>query len=118
MKTKTHPKYPGYLFYDDGRIQNVNERNPHYKKFLKLQIFENRVTVFITLHKKAANIRLDKITAELFVPNPEKKKFVIHKDGNARNIHYTNLEWSDNNMSVKQIISQWEKKLENYGKGI
>lgn len=35
------------------------------------------------------------LVATSFVPNPEGKKYVIHKDGNKLNNHASNLAWSD-----------------------
>lgn len=35
------------------------------------------------------------LVTQSFVPNPDNKKFVRHKDGNKRNNRADNLEWSD-----------------------
>lgn len=39
--------------------------------------------------------RVHELVAESFVPNPDGKKYVIHKDGDKLNNHADNLEWSD-----------------------
>lgn len=38
---------------------------------------------------------IHELVAEAFIPNPDNKKYIRHKDGNIRNNRATNLEWSD-----------------------
>jgi hypothetical protein len=44
---------------------------------------------------------LSNLVASVFVDNPENYRYVIHKDGNNQNNHYTNLEWSDKKEHIK-----------------
>lgn len=49
----------------------------------------------ITMFGGKTSVYVSVIVATLFLPNPLKKKYVIHKDSNVLNNIITNLEWSD-----------------------
>lgn len=49
-----------------------------------------------------------------FIPNPENKKTVNHKDGNKGNNHIKNLEWSTHSENLKHSFSSGFSK--SYGR--
>lgn len=52
------------------------------------------------------NQKIHRLVAEAFIPNPQNKPIVHHKDHNKYNNHYTNLEWTtskENSIAYQQF---------------
>lgn len=56
--------------------------------------FKGRMTVWFTHNKKNRSIRVHRLIASTFIPNPENKKQVNHIDGDVTNNNVKNLEWA------------------------
>lgn len=65
-----------------GRMLKQSERNNGY---LFVGLKENG--------KKQKKENIHRLVAKAFIPNPEKKPQVNHKDRNKKNNHLSNLEW-------------------------
>lgn len=72
----------------------------HKEKFLKLSIHTGGYNqLWLWRNKKIQGFSFHRIFATHFIPNPENKPFINHKDGNKLNNSISNLEWctsSDN----------------------
>ena len=94
-----------YQVSSHGRIKSidriVNCNNKYYSKlngrililrfwsdtsslYLKVSISKNAIVKLCTVHR---------LVAKAFIPNPENKREVNHKDGVKENNHVDNLEW-------------------------
>lgn len=63
-------------------------------KILRLSSIDNAGYLHIQLSKPCAQMCLvSRLVAIHFIPNPENKPEVNHKDGNKKNNHSDNLEW-------------------------
>ena len=66
-------------------------------KLLKTQVYRASGYQYIGLYSKGkkatANVLVHILVAKAFLPNPNNKPQVNHRDGNKKNNHVSNLEW-------------------------
>src|SRR3990167_1829073 len=84
-----HPATVGFLFHSDGRI-TLKSTGKDYPVPPKGKLYQDR---------KEANLK--NIFANLFVPNPDKLRFVVHKD-DITDHRPSNLYWSNENLDEKR----------------
>ena len=78
-----------YLVSDEGFVIGVKSKkklrvSPTYNGYHRVKLYRNAQGKTMMVHR---------IVASAFIPNPENKDQVNHKDGNKANNALTNLEW-------------------------
>lgn len=85
------PGYEGkYQVTSWGRVYSVNKerfliQQENEKGYLRVTLMEK--------NGKAKHKKVHRLVAAAFIPNPEDKPQINHKDGNKVNNSITNLEW-------------------------
>lgn len=95
------PDFENYLIGEDGRVVNVRKGNT-----LTPSLNENGY-LYVTLwkHNRAYSRTVHRLVAEAYVPNPDNKPVVNHKDANRANPHKDNLEWVTQGENVKHAYT-------------
>lgn len=83
--------FDGYLVDDLGNVYSKKRKKeimmvPHQQKtgYLLIGLRKNKKSYYKLVHR---------LVAQVFIPNPENKREVNHKDGNPKNNCVSNLEW-------------------------
>lgn len=92
--------YFGYKIQSDGTI--YGKRGSIMKSRLNDKGYP---CVNLEINRKNYCKRIHRIVAETFIPNPENKPFVNHKDRNRANSNISNLEWCTASENVKHSVS-------------
>lgn len=115
-----------YEVSNTGKVRSLNYRMTGKKKELK-PIMQGKGYHAVGLCKngKMKWGKVHRLVADAFIPNPENKREVNHKDGNKQNNHADNLEWSTASenqkhayrLGLKRGDPEWGKTLgKTYGK--
>ena len=94
---KNIPGYEGnYQICNLGMVHSTPKDGKPIR-FLKEEIIKANHTnyrrVSLSKHGKVKRFAVHRLVAQAFVPNPDNKPDVNHKDSNGENNHYSNLEW-------------------------
>lgn len=88
------PGFPNYTICKDGIVRGKEE---------KKQTLGKNGYRYVTLYanNQSKKLYIHRLLAELYIPNPEKKRTVNHINGNKQNNCLTNLEWHTDSENIK-----------------
>ena len=104
---KVLPRDNNYLVSNWGRVFSVRKMKVltpkhNHDGYLRIQLWSHRKSCFIAIHR---------LIAEAFIPNPDGKKTVNHKDGNKQNNRVENLEWATQQENIQHA---WNTGLSHH----
>lgn len=102
-----YKNFTEYLFYQNGDVYSKKK-----DRFLK-PTKDTYLRIALTDKGRTTNFYLHRVIAELFVPNPNNKPQVNHKDGNKLNPHYLNLEWCTGKENIVHAFKNGLSKIPN-----
>jgi len=117
--------YEGLYEIDaDGNIFSVsrlqyNQRGSFISRHIKMKYsFDKRgyLNVILNKDKVRKSYLVHRLVALTFIPNPENKPQVNHKDGNKANPEKSNLEWATQVENMQHAKEMGLRPPEIYGK--
>lgn len=98
-----------------GKVRQYQQKELIRKQRL---IGHGYLYVGLNSNSSQSNILVHRLVAWHFIPNPENKPTVNHKDGNKLNNHVNNLEWATHSENAKHAFDTglkvaWNKGLSN-----
>lgn len=80
-----------FAITEDGQIWSKRSN-----RFLKLHLMNGYLAHATKIGGRSGSnvvLKAHRLVAKAYIPNPDNKPFVNHKDGNKQNNHISNLEW-------------------------
>lgn len=103
MSWKKIKQNENYSINEDGEVRN-DATNALKRPYINKQ--NGYLYVDLWKDNKSTKYSVHRLLAESFLPNPENKPCIDHKDGNRRNNDLSNLRWasfSENNSRFETI---------------
>lgn len=83
-----------YLISDYGRVKRIKKTQTSRVGWILKSSRKNFYSVAILIRNNQRVMKLvHRLVGFAFIPNPENKPLINHKDGDKSNNHFTNLEW-------------------------
>lgn len=92
LNLKPIKNFDGYYISDCGKVVST-KINKNGKVMVTWYGSSGYEDVKLCKNSKTTHRNIHRLVAEAFIPNPNNKPEIHHKDNNPKNNHYTNLEW-------------------------
>lgn len=125
-KWKDIDKYKGYYqISNKGRVRSLDRivNNRYGKRVVKsrqMKVFKDSYgygVVSLCKNGKTEMTRVHRLIAEVFIPNPENKPCINHKNGIKYDNRMSNIEWctykENNNHAIKNGLNNQKGELHN-----
>lgn len=113
---KSIPGFEEYLISTDGEIYSKKTQKLLKPSSNKLTKQTYRVSLY--LNGKGLKKLVHRLVALTYIPNPENKPTVNHKDGNIYNNSVSNLEWATYQEQIDHVMVNKLRQNSNHGSPI
>ena len=102
--------------YIDGRSGKIFQKRKGSWKKLHISIHTNRKgkypcpKVHVCVKGITRSLKVSRLVAEAYIPNPDNKPCVCHKDNNPLNNRVSNLKWGTYKENTQQMMREGRNK--------
>lgn len=110
--------FPDYYVTDSGDVYSANYRQSgRIKRMVKCRCGGGYLNVCLRKDNKNYTRLIHRLVAEAFIPNPENKPQINHKNGDKTDNRVKNLEWVTASENEKHSYKVLHKKANKAGLG-
>jgi hypothetical protein len=108
--------FPDYYATDNGDIYSRNYKRTGRIVKIRPNYCNGYYTVCLRKNNKTYRKGIHRLVAETFIPNPENKPQVNHKNGIRNDNRVENLEWVTRSENIQHAYTVLGNKSPNFGK--
>lgn len=106
MKHDNIPGYPGNYVSKSGKVYRFrNGKWERLKEFISPTGYVH-VYLYVSGHNSDKIIRLNRLVAMVYIPNPDNLPIVMHLDNDKTNNCVSNLKWGTYKQNTAQMMSE------------
>lgn len=106
--------YPEYYVTDTGDVYSRKSNNGKVIKLKPQKTWKGYLRVHLRNNNGPRHKPIHRLVAEAFIPNPDNKPEVNHKDGNKKNNYVGNLEWCTGSENMRHAFDVLQRKPASY----
>lgn len=109
-------RYDGkYDISNFGRVRSFKTRNRKPKILKQYKEANGYMRLGVSHNAKRDHISVHREVGIYFIPNPDNKPNINHKDGNRENNHYSNIEWCTQSENIQHAYDTGLRPFDKKG---